>query len=112
MAERHVIAALAAKRKEIKRSIRLLTKRLNAANAELETIEAASRIFRSDVAPPAPPTGRPAFTASKGESFRAALTALRVAGKPLSTWHLTELLMKERGLPDRIARRRLCELRR
>ncbi|MEJ0025492.1 MAG: hypothetical protein WDN01_05635 [Rhizomicrobium sp.] len=99
MAERHVITALTAKRKQIERLVRLLTKKLQVANAELEAIEAAFRIFKADIALSAPPTSRPAFGISKGDSLRAVFRVLRAAPKPLNTWHLTELLMRERGLP-------------
>lgn len=93
----HVATALLAKRNELKRLIRLCDQRLKTATAELATIDAALQIFKSEI-DPGPVTIRPAHAAFRSETAKIVLHAIRVASEKLTTWELTEIVMRERGL--------------
>lgn len=94
----HVVTGLLAKRKELNGLIRLCQRRQKTATAELATIEAALRIVRSEI-DPGPIALRPAHAAFRSETARVALHALRGATERPTTWQLTEIVMRERGLP-------------
>jgi hypothetical protein len=78
--------------------IRLCERRLKTATVELATIEAALKIVRSEI-DPGPITLRPLHAAFRSETAKIVLHALRVATSPPTTWQLTEIVMRERGLP-------------
>jgi len=108
-----MVAGLIAKRTEIAAQIEALQRQVKAAVGQFDRVEATIRIFKPDMdfgdlsTRPVPP----AHNAFKGEVMRILLTTLREAAGPLSTAHLTEVLMRARGLPveDRKLRKTMLE---
>lgn len=105
----HVVTGLIEKRREIAGRIEDLQRQLKLAVTELDHIEASVRIFKPDIdlGEYGPRPVPPPHEAFKGEVTRILLGALREAGRPLHTQALTEILMRERGLPydDLVARK-------
>jgi len=96
-----MVAGLIAKRAEIANAIEGLQRQVKSAVSDLDRVEATLRIFKPDidlselVTRPVPPP----YAAFKGEISRILLGALRATKSPLSTRHLAEVVMKERGMP-------------
>lgn len=96
-----MVAGLIAKRQEIAAQIESLQGQVKAATAALDRVEATMRIFKPDLdvsqfpIRPVPP----AHQAFKGEITRIVLAAIRAAPEPPTVRELTEIVMRERGLP-------------
>ncbi len=105
----HVVTALIEKRRELAGKIEDLQRQTKLAVCELDHIEASLRIFKPDIdlAEHGPRPVPPPHSAFKGEVTRILLETLRKAGRPMNTRDLTEVLMRERGLPwdDLVTRR-------
>jgi len=97
----HVVTGLIEKRREIAGRIEDLQRQLKIAVCDLDHIEASLRIFKPDLdlTEHGPRPVPPPHAAFRGELTRILLETLRKAGKPLNTRDLTEVLMRERGLP-------------
>lgn len=110
----HVVTALIDKRRELAGKIEELQRQTKIAVTELDHVEATLRIFKPDIdlgefgPRPVPPP----HSAFKGEVSRILLGTLREAGRPMNTRDLTEVLMRERGLPwDDLKMRRTMQQR-
>lgn len=110
----HVLTALIAKRREIAGQIEDLQRRLKLAVTELDTVESTIRIFSPDIdlSEYGPRPVPPPHTAFKGELSRILIDALRASKVPMNTRQLTEIVMKDRGLPvDDLKVRRIMQQR-
>jgi hypothetical protein len=105
----HVVTGLIEKRREIAGQIEHLQRQLKVAVCNLDHVEASIRLFKPDIdlSEHGPRSVPPPHSAFKGEVTRILLDALRTAKGPMNTRDLTELLMRERGLPwdDLVMRR-------
>ena len=97
----HVATALIEKRRELAGKIEDLQRQLKVTVTDLDHVEASLRLFVPDIdlieygPRPVPPP----HAAFKGEVTRVVLETLRKAGRPMNTRDLTEVVMRERGLP-------------
>ena len=110
----HVATALIAKRRELAGEIEDLQRRLKLAVTNLDHVEASLRLFVPDIdlTEHGPRPVPPPHAAFKGEVTRILLETLRKAGKAMNTRDLTEVLMRERGLPwDDLKTRRTMQQR-
>jgi hypothetical protein len=110
----HVLTALIYKRREIAGQIEDLQRRLKLAVTELDNVESTIRIFKPDIdlSQHGPRPVPPPHTAFKGELSRILMDALRATKVPLSTRHLAEVVMKERGMQmDDLKVRRIFQQR-
>ena len=108
----HVLTALINKRREIAGQIEDLQRQMKLAVTELDNVEATIRIFKPDIdmSDFGPRPVPPPHAAFKGEMSRILIDALRASPLPLTTRQLTEIVMKERGLPiDHIPTRRIMQ---
>src|SRR5690348_9488489 len=110
----HVLTGLIAKRREIAGQIEDLQRRLKVAVTELDSVESTIRIFDPDIdlSPFGPRPVPPPHNAFKGELSRILIDTLKASAVPLSTGKLTEVVMKERGIPLDDLRARRVMLRR
>jgi hypothetical protein len=96
-----MVEGLSDKRHEIAGTIEGLQLQVKKAVADLDRVEATIRIFKPDIdlselpARPVPPI----HSAFKGEVSRIIFGAMRAAKRPMTCRELTEILMRERGLP-------------
>ncbi|HEX3756616.1 MAG TPA: hypothetical protein VHV26_16220, partial [Rhizomicrobium sp.] len=110
----HVLTALIAKRREIAGQIEDLQRRLKLAVTELDNVECTIRIFdpEIDLSQFGPRPVPPPHAAFKGELSRILIEALRASGVPLNSRKLTEIAMKDRGMPvDDLKTRRITQQR-
>jgi hypothetical protein len=110
----HVATALIAKRRELAGQIEDLQRQLKIAVTSLDHVEASLRLFVPDIdlTEHGPRPVPPPHAAFKGEVTRILLDTLRTAGRPMNTRDLTEVLMRERGLPwDDLRARRTIHMR-
>jgi hypothetical protein len=110
----HVATALIAKRRELAGKIEDLQRQLKIAVCDLDHVEACLRLFVPDLdlAEHGPRPVPPPHAAFRGEVTRILLETLRKAGRPMNTRDLTEVLMRERGLPwEDLKARRISQQR-
>jgi hypothetical protein len=110
----HVATALIAKRRELAGVIEDLQRQLKIAVCDLDHVESCIRMFVPDIdlTEHGPRPVPPPHAAFKGETTRILLETLRKAGRPMNTRDLTEVLMRERGLPwDDLKTRRTIQQR-
>ena len=105
----HVATALIEKRRELAGKIEDLQRQLKIAVCDLDHVEASLRLFVPDIdlTEFGPRLVPPPHAAFKGEVTRIVLGTLREAGRPMNTRDVTEVVMRERGLPwnDLVMRR-------
>ncbi len=110
----HVATALIAKRRELAGQIEDLQRQLKIAVTSLDHVEASLRLFVPDIdlTEHGPRPVPPPHAAFKGEVTRILLETLRKAGRAMNTRDLTEVLMRERGIPwDDLKARRTIQQR-
>ncbi len=97
----HVVTGLITKRREIAGQIEDLQRRLKIAVCELDSVESTIRIFEPniDLAEFGPRAVPPPHTAFRGELSRILIDALKASDVPLNTRQLTEIVMRDRGIP-------------
>lgn len=97
----HVLTGLITKRREIAGQIEELQRRLKLAVCELDNVESTIRIFEPniDLSEFGPRPVPPPHAAFKGEISRILIDALKASGGALNTRQLTEVVMRERGIP-------------
>lgn len=115
MENEHVLGGLTRKRGELAGQIEHTQLKLRRLITELDTVDAAIRLFdpTADLGAIKDRRYRPRHEAFRGEMMRHVTDALRIAGKPLTGQDIALTVMKGRGLnPDdlevsKIMRRRV-----
>jgi hypothetical protein len=102
MAEQHVVSALRNKRAELAGMVGQLEQQLARQRTNLAHLDATMRLFDPDIRPQeirAKRQGARSAWFRQGECLRRIHDELRDAAQPLTTWDVTERIMRAKAVP-------------